>query len=95
MIIRVFRARCRKGKVRDLENFLGTFALPILKKQKGCSYAATGKKLGRPEILVLTVWNDLESLMRFTGKRWKQPVVHPKEAPFIDGKPTVDHFEGF
>jgi len=42
--------------------------------------------------VVVTVWRDLDSLKKFTGERWNEPVIHPNEAPLLEGKPKVEHY---
>jgi quinol monooxygenase YgiN len=90
MIIRVFSSKC---DVKGMEKFYLEKALPILKKQKGCIYAFAGKNTEKEEVVMVTVWEDLEALKRFTGPEWNKPKVVPEEAPLLREEPSLMNFE--
>lgn len=90
MIIRIFHSKC---DVEGMEKFFRDKALPILKKQKGCIYTLAGKNTEQGEVVMITVWKDLEALKGFTGPDWKKPKVVPEEKPLLKGEPNVLHFE--
>ncbi|MEM3386250.1 MAG: antibiotic biosynthesis monooxygenase [Nitrososphaerales archaeon] len=90
MIIRIFYSKC---DVEGMEKFYIKKALPTLKKQKGCVYALAGKSVERGEVVMVTVWEDLEALKGFTGPDWSKPKVVPEEKPLLKGEPNLLHFE--
>lgn len=95
MIVRVWRAKCYRHNIKEFEEWIRTDPFPILRKQPGCVYAVVGRNLESepPEMFMVTVWKDRESMLKFTGTRWKEPVVLPKEKQYLNGKPEVEHFE--
>ena len=66
---------------------------PYLKKQKGCIYAFAGKNTEKDEVVMVTVWENLDALKRFTGPEWDKPKVVPEEAPLLRGEPSLMNFE--
>ncbi|MDW8084332.1 MAG: hypothetical protein RMI49_03945 [Candidatus Caldarchaeum sp.] len=44
-------------------------------------------------VIVVSVWSDVESIKSFTGGNWKEPFIHPTEAPLLAEKPKVFYFE--
>jgi quinol monooxygenase YgiN len=95
MIVRVWRCKCKLGKLEGFESFIRSELFPTLKRNDGCLRATVAKDLSRrqPRVLIVTTWKDLDSLMSFTGPHWKKSIVNPKAAAFISGKPELEHFE--
>jgi heme-degrading monooxygenase HmoA len=92
-IIRVFRATARAGAESAFESFFVHEALELVRQQKGLVAAQIGlPPPDRPgEFLMVTTWEDLESLIGFAGDDWKEAVIDPREAPLL-GDARVDHF---
>ena len=92
-IIRVFRATAKAGSESAFESFFVNEALEIVRKQKGFVEAQIGLPTpDRPRaFLMVTTWDDLESLIGFTGENWKDAVIDPQEAPLLS-EASVEHF---
>ncbi|MCL5067640.1 MAG: hypothetical protein M1368_04725 [Thaumarchaeota archaeon] len=92
MIIRIFVSPCN---LEGMEEFYLSKALPILRKQEGCllAIAAKDKNSRPPKIAMISVWKNLSSLERFTGRNYKKPKVVPEEKPLLLGKPLLQNLE--
>jgi quinol monooxygenase YgiN len=95
MIVRVWSCRCERPKLEGFKSFIHSEFLPELKRNDGCLQAlvAQDTSLSQPRIIIITVWRDLDSIKRFTGPQWRNAIVNPKAAVFIDGEPKLEHFE--
>lgn len=94
-IVRVFRARPRRGREATYEEFLRSSTLPFLRRQKGMRGATIGRSYGqdRTELVVISTWSSAEDLRRAAGKNWEEGVVDAQnEAPLLEDF-TVTHFE--
>ncbi|GBC70229.1 hypothetical protein HRbin01_01939 [archaeon HR01] len=89
MIVRVWR--CRISSAEGFREFTDKDALPILRSQEGCIAAYVGLD-DLQNGIVVTVWRDLESLRRFAGDDWREPVIHPNEVKLLAEKPKVEHY---
>ncbi len=69
MIIRVFHAGIRKGKVSDLNQIIQEQTVPTLKTSDGMLHYYGGASLDedKREFVMVTLWRDLESLKQFVG----------------------------
>jgi len=96
MIIRVFRPAIRPGKEREFEAFLRDTAVPLVSKKAGL----VAQHVGRPrdpsstEFLYVTVWEDVESVRAFAGKRWQEAVITPDEEHLLAAT-WIGHYEVF
>ena len=81
MIIRVFRARVHDNMQKKFEKFLRERAIPLLRKQAGILSIQIGTPVEHTpnEFLVISTWKDLDALKGFTGEKWQEPVIDPKE----------------
>jgi len=93
MILRVWRCKLKPGAGEEFRRFAVEDALPMLRGQEGCLYAVAGVSEDGAEASVVTVWRDLEALKRFAGERWWEPYIHQREAPLLDGRPSVSHYK--
>ncbi|MEM3096011.1 MAG: hypothetical protein QW756_00015 [Nitrososphaerota archaeon] len=89
MIVRVWR--CRISSVEGFRRFTHEDALPILRRQDGCMSAVVGVDDSQNGVVV-TVWRDLDTLKRFAGEQWAEPVIHPNEVGLLVGTPNVEHY---
>lgn len=94
MIIRVFRARPRPGKEKDLESYYTSTAVPELKNQKGVRWVNFGRPLekGQQEYVLVSVWESKEALIAFAGANWRKPKLLANEVDFVQDQ-MVDHYE--
>jgi len=98
MIIRVWRCTISRGKEKKFLSFLNEHAGPILRTQKGCVCWFFGKDGSRDDgkrrcFVIVTVWDDLVSLKRFTGSKWKMARIDKEEKSLLGGMPKLEHFE--
>jgi quinol monooxygenase YgiN len=86
MIIRVFRAKIKPGKIEDFKQLVQTQSIPWLMASEGMLGYFAGEPLDRDgtEFVMVTLWRDLDSLQRFVGGNWQTPMVTPDEAPLVD-----------
>ena len=86
MIIRVFRARIRPGKIADFKQMVQEQSIPWLTSTEGMLGYFAGQPLGddEREFVMVTLWRDLDSLRGFVGENWKTPVVTADEAPLVE-----------
>ncbi|MCS7129085.1 MAG: antibiotic biosynthesis monooxygenase [Candidatus Caldarchaeum sp.] len=94
MIIRVWVCRLKLGVEKAFEQFALNEALPTLRKTEGCvdAYVGIDSTSDQSTAVVVSVWRDLEAIKSFTGGNWREPYVHPLEAPLLAEKPRVSHF---
>ena len=73
MIIRVFQAKIRTGKLAEFKKMVQEQSIPWLKAQPGMLGYFPGEPLADDrEFVMVTLWQDIESLKRLwvkTGKR--------------------------
>jgi heme-degrading monooxygenase HmoA len=93
MIIRIWRGRVKK---EGIQSFIGTVTehdIPVLHSQEGCVQALFGKRKDtETEYIITSIWDDLDSLKKFTGPNWQDPIPGATEKQVLEGKPTVEHF---
>ena len=86
MIVRVFRAQIREGRVSDFKKMVQEQSIPWLEKSDGM----LGYFPGEPspdspgEFVMVTLWRDLDALKSFVGNDWASPVVTEDEAPLVE-----------
>ena len=96
MILRVFRAKVRKGKEEEFRKKVREQSLPRLRGQDGMANCFPGAPLSESdsEFIMVTLWRDLEALKTFLGENWDKPLVAPDEAPLIE-EMSVQHYQFF
>ena len=96
MIVRVFQAQLKAGKRGAYERICREHALPLMRAQPGCLSALIGAS--RPDradqIVVVSVWRDLQSLQAFAGEQWQESLILPGEADLLE-RVSVAHYEDF
>ena len=96
MIIRIFRAKIREGRVSEFKRLVREQSIPWLEKSDGMLAYFPGEPVGENEreFLMVTLWRDLESLKAFAGSKWDDPIVTEEEAPLVEAM-FADHYRGF
>ena len=94
MIIRVFRALVHPGKQQAFEQFFLNKALPNIKAQPGLVSVMVGNPsdTSPTEFLMVTVWQDVNTLQGFAGEHWPKPVIDPDEVDLLK-ETLVHHYE--
>ena len=96
MIIRVFRAVIREGRVDDFRKMVQEQSIPWLTGSDGMLGYFPGRPFGDNdrEFTMITLWKDLESLKAFCGEDWNNPVVTEDEVPLVEAM-YADHYQRF
>ena len=92
MVIRVFRARLKPGKLAPFAQVYADYARPMMRAAPGCLAERAGPPAGRrDEFVIVSVWRDLESLITFAGDTWREAMVLPGEAALLEVA-RVEHY---
>jgi len=96
MVIRIFRAKIRKGRVAEIKRLVKKQSIPWLESSEGLLGYFPGEPVeaNEREFVMITLWRDLESIRAFFGKDWDAPVVTMDEAPLVEAM-YADHYLGF
>lgn len=92
MILRIFRVRARPGRVAELEQVVRARGVPNLTGRDGLVALFLGRPAGEDgdELVLLTVWRDLEALRAFKGDAWQDARLLPEEAELAESA-SVSH----
>ena len=96
MIVRVFRAKIRAGKLEEWQEEAEQAAVPWLESKRGM----LGYYLGKPidgdagECCIVSLWQNVDALREAVGEDWTQAVVLEEEEPLVE-EVTVHHYEVF
>jgi heme-degrading monooxygenase HmoA len=96
MILRVFRAVIREGRVADFKRMVQEQSIPWLKDADGMLGYFAGQPYGENEreFAMVTLWRDLDALKAFSGARWNRPVVTEDETPLVEAM-SAEHYLRF
>ncbi len=96
MILRVFRAKIRKGREEEFRQKVKEHSLPRLRSQDGMANAFAGGPLSgsESEFVTVTLWRDFEALKAFLGDNWDKPAITPDEVPLVE-EMSVQHYQFF
>jgi transposase/quinol monooxygenase YgiN len=93
MIIRVFRARLKPGQLEAFTRVYEDYGQPMMRAAPGCLAERAGPPAGRlDEFVIISVWQDLESLKAFAGETWQEAIILPGEAVLLVTA-SVQHFD--
>lgn len=92
-IIRVFRAVVKPGMNDEFRSFFLDVALPLVRSQEGLLAATIGlpSDVSPNEFLMISVWDSLDSLRKFSGDDWDKAVIDPREAHLLQ-ETFVHHY---
>jgi hypothetical protein len=81
VIIRVFCARPKPGKADELAELVRDISIPFVDGQPGLVARHTGKGIGATgdEIVMISVWENLDAMKSKTGENWENELVHHYE----------------
>ena len=96
MIIRIFRAKIRKGQVSAFKRMVQDRSIPWLESSDGMLGYFPGEPFceNAREFVMITLWRDLDALEAFVGTDWDNPVVTEDEAPLVEAM-FADHYLRF
>jgi len=93
MIIRVFRARLKPGQLEAFTRVYEEYGQPMMRAAPGCLAQRAGPPAGRhDEFVIVSVWQDLDSLKAFAGEAWQEAIILPGEAVLLVTA-SVQHFD--
>lgn len=95
MVIRVFRAQPKPGKGDEFAALVETVSIPFVEGQPGLVACYAGRGIGRSagEVVMVSVWENIEALRQMTGEDWETEVIpDPREAERIEHC-SVAHYE--
>jgi len=96
MIVRMWRACAAVEKAEQYVKHVTEKVFPSLRQIEGhCgAYLLRRKVDDEIEFMVLTLWEDMESIRRFAGRDTDKAVVEPEARSALkDFDTTVSHFE--
>src|SRR5262245_11862440 len=86
MIVRVFRARFRPGKLDEWTKLVKKHSVPLVKSGAGLIAYYPGNSVDPKtrEYTMVTVWKDLDSLKAWAGSNWREAIIPEEEIPLIE-----------
>ncbi len=95
MIIRVFRARPKPGTVDELARLAEEVSIPFVDGQPGLVARYTGRGVGATgeELVMITVWEDLDALKNMTGDAWENAVLPDERLEPLIAESFLHHYE--
>jgi hypothetical protein len=96
MIVRIFRARIKSGKLAEWQEKVEKLSIPWLKSQRGMLGYYPGKPLSTDsrEFCMIVMGKDLDSLNAAVGDDIAQVALLEDEATLVE-ESSVDHYELF
>jgi len=95
MIIRIFRARPQPGASDELVRLAEEVSIPFVDAQPGLVARYTGRGLGASgeEVMMITVWEDLDAMKKMTGDDWETPVIPDERLEPLIAESFLHHYE--
>ena len=93
-IVRVFKARAKPGKERELAEKLGKTSPSVVKDRQGfLGYFAGGPaNPGGREFLFISMWHHFLALKEVFGDSWRDSHLPPGYAEIIE-EHSIEHYE--
>jgi heme-degrading monooxygenase HmoA len=95
MIIRVYHARPKPGVADELTRLAVEVAIPFVERQPGLVARYTGRGIGETgdELVMVSVWEDLNAMKNMTGEDWQSPVVPDERLEALIAESFLEHYE--
>jgi hypothetical protein len=95
VIIRLFRARTKPGAFDELTRVAQEVAIPFVDQHPGLVARHAGRAIGATgeELVMITVWQDLEAMKGMTGDDWEKPVLPYDGADELIDEMFLYHYE--
>jgi heme-degrading monooxygenase HmoA len=95
VIIRVFRARTKPGAADELTRIAVETSIPFVDRQPGLVARHTGRSIGATgeELVMITVWEDLDAMKNMTGDEWEKPVIPDERMEELIDEMFLQHYE--
>ena len=97
MLIRVFCAKPKPGRDEELARLIENVSIPFVDRQPGLVGRFTGRGIGAAgdEIVMISIWDDLESMKRMTGEDWESEVIPDERLAERIDSCSVAHYQTF
>jgi heme-degrading monooxygenase HmoA len=94
MIIRVFRARSQPGAVDELARLAEEVSIPFVDRQPGLVARYLGRGIGTTgdELVMVTVWENLDAMKGMTGDDWESPVIPDERLEPLIAESFLHHY---
>jgi len=93
-IVRVFKARAKAGKERELAKKLATTSVGVVKDKAGFIgyFAGQSAEVGGRDFIFITMWRHFLALREVFGDSWRESFLPPGYADIIE-EHSIEHFE--
>src|SRR5216684_823720 len=97
MIIRIFRARPQPGADEQLARLAEEVSIPFVDAQPGLVARYTGRGVGATgnELVMVSVWQDLDAMKNLTGENWDNPVLPDERLEPLIAESFLHVYESF
>lgn len=95
MVIRVFRARPKPGAFEECARLAEEVAIPFVDRQPGLVARYAGKGIGvtGEELIMISVWGDLDALKNMTGDEWESAVFPDERLDALIAETFLHQYE--
>ena len=92
MVIRVFRATPRPGREADYERMIREESTDLMRSLKGLVALYSGARLEPGnELVMVSLWEDEESVAEFFGPQWHSPMVLAGEDELVEKSEVANY----
>jgi hypothetical protein len=97
VIIRIFRARPQPGADEQLARLAEEVSIPFVDAQPGVVVRYTGRGVGATgnELVMVSVWQDLDAMKNLTGENWDNPVLPDERLEPLIAESFLHVYESF
>jgi quinol monooxygenase YgiN len=97
MVIRVFRARPKAGASDECARLAQEVAVPFVDRQPGLVARYTGQGVGATgdELVMISVWEDIDALKNMTGDDWERAVIPDERLDELIAETFLHQYESF
>jgi quinol monooxygenase YgiN len=95
MIIRLFRAKPKPNKAEELTALVKDVSIPFVDGHAGLLARHAGRSVttADEEIVMISVWKDLDAMKGMTGERWEEAVIPDERFAERIETCSVQHYE--
>jgi prepilin-type processing-associated H-X9-DG protein len=95
MIIRLFRAKPKAGKSDELATLVKDVSIAFVDGHAGLIARHPGRSMatGGEEIVMISVWKDLDAMKAMTGENWQDAVIPDERFADLIESCSVEHYE--
>ena len=90
-VARVFGVRPKPGCADEFERNVREHSIPALRRADGLVSFHAGRSLDGAELVMVTIWRDLEAVWARAGEHWRDAVLYGDEASLV-AESSAEHF---